>query len=91
MFKSEQDCIDYLVSLRWPNGFECPNVAQFDSGRRTKGDMNAPIVIKKLQLQTIPCFTKVPSLYWFGSMPYGGWLLRKMALAQKDYKSTRAR
>jgi len=24
MFKTEQDCDDYLVLLRWPNGFECP-------------------------------------------------------------------
>ena len=49
MFKSEQACIDYLVSLRWPNGFECPNVAQSDSGKRTKDGMNVVIAIKKLQ------------------------------------------
>ena len=24
MFKTEQDCIDYLISIRWPHGFECP-------------------------------------------------------------------
>ena len=24
MFKTEQDCNDYLASLRWPNDFECP-------------------------------------------------------------------
>lgn len=24
MFKTEQDCISYLKSIRWPNGFECP-------------------------------------------------------------------
>jgi transposase-like protein len=24
MFKTEQDCINYLVSIRWPHDFECP-------------------------------------------------------------------
>jgi len=24
MFKTEQDCIEYISSIRWPQGFECP-------------------------------------------------------------------
>ena len=24
MFKTEPDCINYLKSIRWPHGFECP-------------------------------------------------------------------
>ena len=24
MFKTEQNCVDYLESIRWPQGFECP-------------------------------------------------------------------
>ena len=49
MFKSEQDCIDYLVSLRWPNGLNVPNVAQSGSGKRTKDGLSVQIAIKKLQ------------------------------------------
>ena len=24
MFRTEQDYIDYITSIRWPHGFECP-------------------------------------------------------------------
>ena len=33
MFKSEQDCIDYLVSLRCQMVLSALNVVQFDSGK----------------------------------------------------------
>jgi len=37
MFKTEQDCIDYLVSIRWPHGFECPVCASIRYWKKNKG------------------------------------------------------
>lgn len=36
MFKSEKNCIDYLIAIRWPNGFECPVCASIRYWRKTK-------------------------------------------------------
>ncbi len=38
-FKSEEDCVDYIAKLRWPNGFVCPNCQSskaWDTKRRLK-------------------------------------------------------
>ncbi len=37
MFKTEQDCIDYLASVRWPNNFVCPLCASILHWKKTKG------------------------------------------------------
>lgn len=37
MFKKEQDCIDYLTLIRWPNGFECPNCGSIRYWKKSKG------------------------------------------------------
>ena len=37
MFTTEQDCIDYLVSIRWPHGFECPLCASIRYWKKNKG------------------------------------------------------
>ncbi len=31
MFSTEEDCRDYLVQLRWPDGFHCPSCGEFTS------------------------------------------------------------
>jgi transposase-like protein len=37
MFKTEQDCIDYITSIRWPHGFECPVCASIRYWKKNKG------------------------------------------------------
>ena len=37
MFKTEQDCIDYLVHLRWPDGFVCPQCGSIRFWKKNKG------------------------------------------------------
>ena len=37
MFRTEQDCIDYLVNIRWPKGFECPVCGSIRSWKKIKG------------------------------------------------------
>jgi transcription elongation factor Elf1 len=27
-FQTEKDCIEYISSIRWPNGFKCPRCQQ---------------------------------------------------------------
>jgi len=39
MFNTEHDCIDYLIAIRWPHGFECP-LCEFDLGKRARDDLN---------------------------------------------------
>ena len=37
MFKTEQDCIDYIRLIRWPNGFECPVCGSIRYWKKKKG------------------------------------------------------
>jgi predicted RNA-binding Zn-ribbon protein involved in translation (DUF1610 family) len=37
MFKSEQNCLDYVASLRWPNGFVCPQCGSIRFWKKNKG------------------------------------------------------
>lgn len=37
MFETEQDCIDYLTSIRWPDGFVCPVCASIRHWKKSKG------------------------------------------------------
>jgi hypothetical protein len=37
MFSTDQDCIDYLASIRWPNNFICPMCASMLYWKKTKG------------------------------------------------------
>ena len=37
MFKVEQDCINYLIALRWPHGFECPVCGSVRYWKKIKG------------------------------------------------------
>ncbi len=36
MFKTEQDCIDYLMSIRWPHGFECSTCGSIRYWKKSK-------------------------------------------------------
>jgi len=36
-FKTEQDCIEYILSIRWPQGFECPVCGSIRYWKKNKG------------------------------------------------------
>lgn len=37
MFKTEQDCIDYITLIKWPHGFECPICGSIRYWKKNKG------------------------------------------------------
>jgi len=37
MFSTKQDCINYLTSIRWPQGFICPVCASVNHWKKTQG------------------------------------------------------
>ena len=37
-FATEESCVDYLISIRWPEGFKCPVCNQRDLCRIKRGD-----------------------------------------------------
>lgn len=67
MFKTEQDCIDYLASLRWPNGFECPQCGSIRFWKKNKGRYECCDCHKETKVTTNTMFHKTtkPLLVWF--------------------------
>lgn len=66
-FKSEQDCIDYLKSLRWPNGFECPHCGSIRYWKKNKGRYECSDCHKETTVTINTMFHKStkPLLIWF--------------------------
>jgi len=67
MFKTEQECIDYLVSLRWPNGFECPQCGSIRFWKKSKGRYECSDCHKETTVTNNTMFHKTtkPLLIWF--------------------------
>ena len=67
MFKTEQDCIDYLVALRWPNGFECPQCGSIRFWKKNNGRYECSDCHKETTVTTNTIFHKTtkPLLVWF--------------------------
>lgn len=67
MFKTEQDCIDYLVSLRWPNGFECPQCGSIRFWKKNKDRFECSDCHKETTVTNSTMFHKTtkPLLIWF--------------------------
>ena len=67
MFKTEQDCIDYLASLRWPNGFECPQCGSIRFWKKNKGRYECCDCHKETKVTTNTTFHKTtkPLMVWF--------------------------
>lgn len=66
-FRTEQDCIDYLISIRWPNGFICPVCASVRYWRKTKGRFECIDCHKETSVTNGTIFHKStkPLLIWF--------------------------
>ena len=67
MFKTEQDCIDYLVRLRWPKGFECPRCGSIRFWEKSKGRFECSDCHKETTVTSNTIFHKTtkPLLVWF--------------------------
>ena len=67
LFKTEQDCIDYLTSLRWPNGFECPQCGSIRLWKKNKGRYECCDCHKETKVTTNTMFHKTTTslLVWF--------------------------
>lgn len=67
MFKTEQDCIDYLASLRWPDGFECPQCGSIRFWKKNKGRYECRDCHKETTVTNNTMFHKTtkPLLIWF--------------------------
>lgn len=67
MFKTEQDCIDYLVALRWPHGFECPICGSIRSWKKSNGRFECIDCHKETTVTNGTIFHKStkPLLVWF--------------------------
>ncbi len=67
MFKTEQDCIDYLILMRWPHGFECPVCGSIRSWKKSKGRFECIDCHKETTITNGTIFHKStkPLLIWF--------------------------
>ena len=67
MFNTEQDCIDYLIAMRWPHGFECPLCGSVRSWKKSKGRFECIDCHSETTVTTGTIFHKStkPLLIWF--------------------------
>jgi len=67
LFKTEQDCIDYLICVRWPHGFECPICGSIRSWKKSNGRFECIDCHKETTVTNGTIFHKStkPLLIWF--------------------------
>lgn len=67
MFKTKQDCIDYLVDLRWPDGFVCPQCGSIRFWKKNKGRYECSDCHKETTVINNTMFHKTtkPLSIWF--------------------------
>ena len=67
MFKTEQDCIDYLFSIRWPYGFECSVYCSIRYWKKNKGRFECSDCHAETTITNGTIFHKStkPLLVWF--------------------------
>lgn len=67
IFKTEQNCVDYLISVRWPHGFECPICGSIRSWKKSKGRFECIDCHKETTVINGTIFHKStkPLLVWF--------------------------
>ena len=70
MFKTEQNCIDYLIAMRWPHGFECPVCGSIRSWKKSNGRFECIDCHKETTVTNGTIFHKStkPLLVWFHSI-----------------------
>ncbi len=75
IFKTEQDCINYIVTIRWPHDFECPVCGFIQYRAKNKGRFERRDCHAETTVTNGTIFINQLNLYWFGFGQYGGWLL----------------
>lgn len=67
MFTTEQDCVDYLTSIRWPQGFVCPTCASIRHWEKTKRRIECIDCHTETSITSGTIFHKTtkPLLVWF--------------------------
>jgi len=67
MFKTEKDCIEYLTSIRWPRGFECPVCGSIRTWKKSKGRFDCSDCHTETTVTNGTIFHKStkPLLIWF--------------------------
>lgn len=67
MFSTEQDCIDYLISVRWQHGFICPICASNRYWKKSKGRFECKDCHSETSVTNGTTFHKStkPLLLWF--------------------------
>lgn len=70
MFGSEQQCVDYLVDLRWPGGFVCPKCAGRSHWRHARGLFECRACSRQTSVTAGTLFdrTRSPLRLWFEVM-----------------------
>lgn len=69
-FSTEQSCIDYLIALRWPNGFECPVCRNQENRRTARGLFECRKCYRQTSVTAGTLFhdTRKPMRLWFEAM-----------------------
>ncbi len=67
MFQTNQDCLDYLKSIRWPHGFECPICYSSRNWSKNKGRFECRDCHTETTVTNGTIFHKTtkPMLLWF--------------------------
>lgn len=67
MFRTEQDCVDYIISIRWPNGFECPVCYSIRYWKKNKSRFECRDCHSETTVKSGTIFHKStkPLLIWF--------------------------
>jgi transposase-like protein len=70
LFRTEQDCIDYLIRVRWPQGFECPVCGSIRSWKKSIGRFECIDCHKETTVTNGTIFHKStkPLLIWFNAI-----------------------
>lgn len=69
-FATEEACREYLVSLRWPDGFRCPNCAHAKAWRTQRGLLHCALCGHQTSVTAGTIFqdTRKPLRLWFRAM-----------------------
>lgn len=69
-FASDDECLDYLYWLRWPDGFKCPPCASEATSRDTMSRYRCGVCRRSVSVTAGTIFekTRVPMAVWFETM-----------------------
>ncbi len=69
-FSTEESCVDYLIKLRWPNGFICPCCSKQNARRTTRGIFECKECKRQTSVTAGTLFhgTRKPLRLWFEAM-----------------------